>query len=100
MGLPIAQYICTPYLCRIIHGKKQVMKNHPIGAVKSKKVVNCEICSCALPRSAKVYFYENTPKAIGMAKKELFAKLTKPYVCKICKSISDSAIKKKRPATN
>ena len=59
----------------------------PIGQIKSKVTVNCDICGCSAKRNLKVFVYEKTPIAIQEAKEEIKAKAQKKYTCRICKSI-------------
>lgn len=64
------------------------MKTQPIGQLKSKKTVYCNICSQSLTRKASVLVYSQDE--VENAKKELTLKLNKEYTCKICTSIAKS----------
>ena len=64
--------------------------SQPIGQIKTKITVYCEICGCSYTRNLKSFIYENTPENIKMAKTELTKKATAKYICRICKTIKST----------
>lgn len=62
--------------------------DRPIGELKIKVTVYCEICGCSLKRNLKEFVYKNTSEKIKEAEVRLKLKAGKEYTCRICKSIN------------
>jgi len=66
------------------------MKNaQPIGQLKASKKVACEICTMEIKRTANVLIYENTAEKRQAAMQTIYARLAKPYTCRVCQTISN-----------
>lgn len=63
------------------------MTKTPIGQLKTKKTVYCDICGCKHIRNLKIDIYENTPQEIEKAKIKLSSRANAKYTCKVCKYI-------------
>ena len=62
-----------------------------IGYLKAEKKVFCEVCSSSYKRKMSVAIYKNTLEEKEEAEKKLFKKLSEEYICRICKSIIETA---------
>ena len=61
-----------------------------IGAIKLNNKVYCTICNGSIKRDVSVLIYSNDVAEIEAAKVEAKTKFSKPYTCRICKSILKS----------
>lgn len=62
----------------------------PIGILKTKSTVHCEVCGSDYTRNLKGFIYENTEKEIEHVKNDLLNRANAKYVCKVCKSITNT----------
>jgi len=62
------------------------MTNLPIGKLKTKADVYCEICGCKYVRRVSILVYSK--EEVEGKKIELRERVTANYCCRICKSIA------------
>jgi len=85
--------IALPPLQRILKKIESKIKRrnelNPIGQLKLKAKVYCEICGCSYTRNLKGNVFEDTKEETERVKKKLAEKACAEYTCKVCKTIEE-----------